>query len=155
VPMLQQEQGVVLAYVNDPLGVPKELIDPDGRVAWSASHSGWGEAVETWSDPKARHPARSPFRLLGHYADEETGLSCTRFRYFDAEVGRWCSPDPLGLAGGPNLFAFEGAPVTAVDPLGLASNFVFRGDDGYRPGDPMGYPIGSQQANEADIQTPW
>ncbi len=31
----------------------------------------------------------SPFRLLGQYADDETGLCYTRFRYFDAEAGRW------------------------------------------------------------------
>ncbi|HHH26832.1 MAG TPA: RHS repeat protein, partial [Polyangiaceae bacterium] len=40
-------------------------------------------------------------------------------RYFDAEAGRWCSPDPLLLAGGINLLAFGRSPTGAVDPLGL------------------------------------
>ena len=73
----------------------------------------------------------SPFRLLGQYHDEETGLAYTRFRYFDAEAGRWCSPDPLGFWGGKNLQAFDGSPSSDTDPLGLACeddpNFSYRG----------------------------
>ena len=61
----------------------------------------------------------SPFRLLGQYADEETGLACTRFRYWDPDVGRWCSPDPLGIDGGGRLFGFAGSPTFRVDPWGL------------------------------------
>jgi RHS repeat-associated protein len=64
----------------------------------------------------------SPFRLLGQYADDETGLTSTRFRFFDPEVGRWCSPDPLGLAGGPDLNGWNGAPTAEMDPLGLSTS---------------------------------
>jgi RHS repeat-associated protein len=123
VPMLQAEQGEVFAVVNDHLGMPKELVDQSGRVAWSAAHSAWGRVVEDYRDPSSRRrtPVESPFRLLGQYADEETGLCYTRYRYFDAEVGRWCSPDPLGIAGGKNLYALDGSPLGEVDPWGLAS----------------------------------
>jgi RHS repeat-associated protein len=123
VPMLQAEQGQVFAVVNDHLGMPKELIDKDGRTAWSAAHSGWGKVVAEHRDPSKRQERsiESPFRLLGQYADAETGLCCTRFRYFDADVGRWCSPDPLGLLGGRNLCQFNGSPAVEVDPLGLAA----------------------------------
>jgi RHS repeat-associated protein len=99
--------------------MPKELVDQDGRVAWAAAHSAWGRVVETWRDPLAKRAVETPFRLLGQYLDDETGLCCTRFRYFDPEVGRWLSPDPLGFAGGRNLFAFDGSPTVRVDPLGL------------------------------------
>ncbi|WP_437676273.1 DUF6531 domain-containing protein [Sorangium sp. So ce131] len=120
VPLLQAERGEVFSYLTDRVGVPKELLDQQGRVVWSAAHSAWGRVTETSVDPGPDRPAvESPFRLLGQYADEETGLCSTRFRYFDAEVGRWCSPDPLGLDGGPSLFGFDGSPVSAVDPFGL------------------------------------
>jgi RHS repeat-associated protein len=120
VPLLQQEQGAVFTYVNDHLGTPKELVDQDGRVAWAAGHSAWGRVVEVQRDPHAARAVESPFRLLGQYHDEETGLCYTRFRYFDAALGRWCSPDPLGIGGGANLFALDGAPTATIDPLGLA-----------------------------------
>jgi RHS repeat-associated protein len=119
VPLLHAEQGEVLSYVNDHLGMPKELIDRSGNVAWSATHSAWGKVTETRRDPKALR-VESPFRLLGQYADAETGLCYARFRYFDAEVGRWCSPDPLGIIGGRNATAFDESPTTTTDPMGLS-----------------------------------
>ncbi|WP_437969074.1 DUF6531 domain-containing protein [Sorangium sp. So ce260] len=123
VPLLQAEQGEVFSYVNDHVGVPKELIDASGRVAWSAAHSAWGRVTEAFVHPeRERRSGRavtSPFRLMGQYADDETRLCYTRFRYFDTEVGRWCSPDPLGIAGGTNLHGFGGSPAVVVDAFGL------------------------------------
>ncbi|MDI3287316.1 RHS repeat-associated core domain-containing protein [Polyangium sp. 15x6] len=124
VPALQAEQGEVFAVVNDHLGMSKELVDKEGRVAWSAAHSAWGRVSEAHRDEAVRRgrEVESPFRLLGQYADEETGLCYTRFRYFDAETGRWCSPDPLDVAGGSNLSGFDGSPISMVDPMGLQSD---------------------------------
>ncbi|WP_437897637.1 RHS repeat-associated core domain-containing protein [Sorangium sp. So ce124] len=125
VPLLQQQDGRVLTYVNDHLGTPKELLDPRGLVAWAAAHSAWGKVTEVWRDPISvlnhRTTVESPFRLLGQYADEETGLCYTRFRFFDPEIGGWCSPDPLGIRGGSGLFRLDGSPTSSIDPLGLSS----------------------------------
>ena len=125
VPLLQEDQGEVFSCVVDQVGAPRELLDSQGRVVWSAAHSAWGQLSEYYIDPeRARRPGRlieSPFRLLGQYADSETGLCYTRFRYFDAEVGRWCSPDPLGIRGGLNLFGFDGSPTNVSDPRGLST----------------------------------
>ena len=42
-------------------------------------------------------------------------------RYFDAKNEKYITPDPLGLAVGPDLYAFAlGQPHTLSDPLGLA-----------------------------------
>jgi RHS repeat-associated protein len=122
VPMLQAEGGEVFAVVCDHLGMPKELLGQDGRVAWAAAHSAWGRVVEVKraANVAGARPLESPFRLLGQYADEETGLCYTRFRYFDPQHGRWMSPDPLGVFGGLNLLAFDGTPTVDVDPWGLA-----------------------------------
>lgn len=119
-PLLQAERGAVFVVVTDHLGMPKELIDPDGRVAWSASHSAFGKVVEAWSDPASRYAGvASPFRMAGQYADDAIGLCYVRFRWFDADHGRWLSPDPLGYVGGQNLLAWDGSPLDGVDPLGL------------------------------------
>ncbi|WP_438027527.1 DUF6531 domain-containing protein [Sorangium sp. So ce233] len=121
--LLQAEQGEVLSYVNDQVGVPKELVDAQGKIAWAASHTPWGSVAETHVPPeraaRGARPVESPFRLLGQYADEETGLCHARFRYFDPDVGRWCSPDPLGLAGGNDPNGWDINPINWVDPLGL------------------------------------
>ncbi|NUP09295.1 MAG: RHS repeat protein, partial [Polyangiaceae bacterium] len=125
-PLLQAERNEVLLVVTDHHGVPKELIDGAGRVAWAAAHDPWGRIIAERWDPIGEqnrgYRVRSPFRLLGQYDDEGLGLTMTRFRYFDPEVGRWCSPDPLGLTGGLNLHGFDGAPTVVVDPLGLSTD---------------------------------
>lgn len=137
-PLLQAERREVFSYVNDHVGVPKELLDGAGKAIWSARHSAWGRAAETYHDTghatASERGVQSPFRLLGQYADEETGLAATRFRYFDPDVGRWCSPDPLGIDGGADLFGFNGSPATDVDPLGLQIE--------YFPQDDLGRPTG-------------
>ncbi|WP_241228060.1 RHS repeat-associated core domain-containing protein, partial [Pectobacterium wasabiae] len=55
----------------------------------------------------------------GQYADEETGLHYNLFRYYDPTVGRFTTPDPIGLAGGINLYQYAPNPLGWVDPLGL------------------------------------
>jgi RHS repeat-associated protein len=123
-PLLHAERGEVFVYVLDQVGVPRELVDAAGNVAWSGRFSAWGKL-----EKEAHEPARLqsnkivsvPFRLLGQVHDEDTGLAWTMFRVFDAETGRWLSPDPLGIRGGFNLFALDGAPTVEVDPFGLST----------------------------------
>jgi RHS repeat-associated protein len=48
------------------------------------------------------------------------GLSFFRNRFYDRATGRWTQEDPIGIAGGLNLFAYVGNnPVTYTDPFGL------------------------------------
>jgi RHS repeat-associated protein len=52
--------------------------------------------------------------------DYMPGLSFFRNRFYDQSTGRWTQEDPLGVAGGVNLYAFNGNnPVMFTDPFGL------------------------------------
>jgi len=130
VPFLQVEAGQTFGVITDHLGMPKELIDELGRVAWRSEHGAWGNVTRATSNEGAA-AVDSPFRLLGQYADQETGLCFTLFRYFEAQTGRWLSPDPLGLLGGKNLSGFNGAPTDATDPLGLTCHKDTNNGKGY------------------------
>ena len=47
-------------------------------------------------------------------------LSFFRNRAYDQETGRWTQEDPIGLAGGVNLYQFNGNdPASYTDPFGL------------------------------------
>ena len=59
-------------------------------------------------------------RFPGQYFDKETGLHYNYFRYYEPETGRYISPDPIGLAGGINVFEYANSNSTVfVDPDGL------------------------------------
>jgi RHS repeat-associated protein len=48
------------------------------------------------------------------------GLSFFRNRVYDQGTGRWTQEDPIGVAGGLNLYAFNGNnPAAYTDPFGL------------------------------------
>ena len=47
-------------------------------------------------------------------------LHNNRYRYYDPQVGRFISKDPIGFAGGLNVYAYAPNPVGWVDPFGLA-----------------------------------
>jgi RHS repeat-associated protein len=58
--------------------------------------------------------------MAGQYHDAETGLFYNWNRYYNPEIGRYVSSDPIGLAGGINTFNYvEQNPLLYVDPEGL------------------------------------
>jgi len=52
--------------------------------------------------------------------DPATGLIYARNRWFDPELGRFASVDPMGYSDGPNLYQYGlNNPINFSDPLGL------------------------------------
>jgi RHS repeat-associated protein len=66
------------------------------------------------------------FGFHGRELDFATGLVYFRNRWYDPELGRFTTSDPLGYVDGPSLLAFaSNDPVNRRDPLGL-QDFEFR-----------------------------
>ncbi|MGA9704568.1 RHS repeat-associated core domain-containing protein, partial [Pseudomonas sp.] len=61
-------------------------------------------------------------RFQGQYLDREIGLHYNTFRFYDPDVGRFTTPDPIGLLGGFNLYQYAPNPIGWVDPWGWAGN---------------------------------
>ncbi|MFF6968052.1 RHS repeat-associated core domain-containing protein [Streptomyces anthocyanicus] len=103
------------AIVTDLVGAPTELVSPDGDIGWRLRTTLWGLPVDG-----SGGSTDCPLRFPGQYHDPETGLHYNYFRYYDPGLGRYCSLDPLGLAGGPNPAWYTPNPTAWIDPFGLA-----------------------------------
>jgi RHS repeat-associated protein len=112
-------QQKIRHYHNDPNGLPEHLTDNDGQTVWHARYQVWGNTRE-----ETRHPSfnqEQNLRFQGQYLDRETGLHYNTFRFYDPDVGRFTTPDPIGLLGGLNLYQYAPNPIGWVDPWGLAA----------------------------------
>jgi RHS repeat-associated protein len=66
------------------------------------------------------NPGFQPFGFAGSLYDADLNLHHFGAREYDPTVGRWLQPDPLGLEGGLNLYAYCGNdPINYIDPSGL------------------------------------
>ncbi|WP_339493278.1 RHS repeat-associated core domain-containing protein [Pseudomonas sp. EA_35y_Pfl1_P108] len=103
-------------YHNDLNGLPEQLTEADGHSVWQATYRVWGNTVEEVREPY--YIEEQNLRFQGQYLDREIGLHYNTFRFYDPDVGRFTTPDPIGLAGGINLYAYAANPYGWIDPLG-------------------------------------
>lgn len=111
------ESRQVWYYHTDVTGTPQEVTAADGTLVWAGYIRGFGENAADISNSGAYF--HQPLRLPGQYFDDETGLHYNLFRYYVPECGRFVSQDPIGLAGGINLYQYAPNPLSWIDPLGL------------------------------------
>ncbi|SDZ51886.1 RHS repeat domain-containing protein, partial [Pseudomonas salomonii] len=104
-------------YHNDLNGLPEQLTEADGRMLWQATYRVWGNTLEEVREPY--YIEEQNLRFQGQYLDRETGLHFNTFRFYDPDVGRFTTPDPIGLAGGINLYKYAPNPISWIDPWGL------------------------------------
>ncbi|QHG64924.1 hypothetical protein C2H86_11075 [Pseudomonas putida] len=100
-------------FHTDQIGTPLELTDSDGTIVWQATYRSWG-AIEHL----AVDQVQQNLRFQGQYLDDETGLHYNTFRFYDPEVARFTTQDPIGLLGGFNLYKYAPNSTGWLDPLG-------------------------------------
>jgi RHS repeat-associated protein len=118
----QDTASPVVAYFHhDHLQTPLQATDKAGNVVWAASYNAFGKASITTPAATADKPTITVnLRLPGQYLDEETGLHYNWHRYYDGEIGRYTTEDPIGLRGGINRFSYAvSSPLRNTDPMGL------------------------------------
>ena len=114
-----QEQHIRYFH-TDLNGCPEELTDANGKILWECSFQLWGKRIH-----EIEHESvEQNLRYQGQYLDRETGLHYNTFRYYDPDTGRFTQPDPIGLAGGLNLYQYAPNAFTWIDAWGLTEDWV-------------------------------
>ena len=98
----------------DLLGSVRDIVNADGKVLGHREYNAFGKVT------RSTGKAESPFGYTGKMFDDATGLQWNINRWYDAEVGRWVSEDPIGFEGNDmNLFRYAAnSPMIFVDPDG-------------------------------------
>ncbi len=102
-------------HVQDELGNIIGIVENGAYVSQTNSYDAWGTPTETG----IAYNNRLRWKSLAWEGDV-ISLYYMRNRWYDYETGRFMSEDPVGLAGGINLYAFAGNdPIGGSDPYGL------------------------------------
>jgi len=104
-------------YTKDHLGSVRELVNGNGTLQTRYDYDLWGGRT------KITGTVESEVGYTGHHHHGKSGLVLTWYRAYDPVTGRWLSRDPIGEAGGINLYGYVGNnPVNWVDPFGLIAS---------------------------------
>ncbi len=103
-------------YHFDASGNTAQLTSGTGTVLSAYTYLPFGEIRSTAGT------VVNPFTFHGQLGvmSEGQGGYFMRARYYDSTIGRFTQPDPIGLAGGLNLYRFaDNNPISFADPQGL------------------------------------
>ena len=114
----RRDGGNVAAYYDfDAGGNTVALTNTSGTVVNNYRYFPNGSPLTT------NESLTNPFQFGGESGvmNEGNGLQFMRARFYDPAIGRFTQMDPIGVAGGLNLYGYAGNdPVNGSDPSGLS-----------------------------------
>lgn len=108
-----------LYYLQDHLGSTIGLADGLGNVVERQQYEAFGLSAGS---------LLTRYGFTGRELDPLTRLMNYRARWYDPNQGRFLTEDPIGLAGGLNLYSYvANNPLRFLDPSGLSLKTFFQG----------------------------
>ena len=97
----------------------------NGVVLGKSAVNAWGEPIR---DANGNAAGAGYGAKFGYVRDGESGFYLCTLRYYDASGGRWLTRDPIGYAGGSNLYGYAlNDSVNRVDPSGKIAPLIVGG----------------------------
>jgi RHS repeat-associated protein len=106
--------------LTDQIGSVRRVLDAKGTNVTTLNYDSYGNLLSaTGSNPDAA----GRFAFAGREFDADTGLYFNRARYYDPELGRFISEDPVRFEGGEaNLYRYaRNNPLKFRDPTGTVA----------------------------------
>jgi RHS repeat-associated protein len=121
---ISQKVGTTISYfLKDHLGSTTALTSSTGAITSSATYDSFGNATGNLA---------TRYGYTGREKDATTGLMYYRNRWYDSNLGRFISEDPIGFSGGINQFGYVGGNAqNSVDPTGTQ----IRSAERWQPGE--------------------
>ena len=138
------EGATTKTLISDALGSTIAMADSTGIVT-SWTYDAYGKATYTGQNQS------NSYLYTGRELDG-TGLYYYRARYYHPTLSRFISEDPIGIAAGPNSYAYVGGnPVSFVDPQGEFFVPIVVGIASFAAGYYAGGKIGDKVVSAADF----
>ncbi|MBA3993295.1 MAG: hypothetical protein C0469_07190 [Cyanobacteria bacterium DS2.3.42] len=103
-------------YARSHLGSVSEITDNGGTIEAQYGYDSYGR------NQKFAGIMDADFGFDGYYNHFRSSLSVTQNRSYSASLARWINRDPIGEAGGKNLYTYVNSnPVSYSDPSGLVN----------------------------------
>lgn len=100
-------------YHSDALGTTRMMTDDSGAQVEDVVYTAFGERI---SGSSRRYGYVGSF---GYQSHDEMQYQHVGARYYDPSSGRFLQRDPIGISGGPNVYAYVfNRPTMGVDPTG-------------------------------------
>jgi RHS repeat-associated protein len=105
-------------YHADRAGNITAMMDSGGTIVAQYLYDAFGNQIGQWGvDNKAD---LNTYRFSSKEVHARSGLYYYGYRYYSPSYQRWLNQDPIGEAGGLNLYQFNyNNPQNIVDPFGL------------------------------------
>jgi len=167
-PLEQHTATTAYSIHVDHIGRVRELVDDAGRVVWEDRSGVWAET--RGADAEAGGRRLCPLGFPGQIYEPGTALWYNRFRFYFAETAHYTTPDPGGIWGGLDAYAYTADPVNHFDPLGLICRnktddpALYRADrrppeqicsEGFQQWNPNGTASLVEHVNGSNQDTPW
>ncbi|MEW6413227.1 MAG: RHS repeat-associated core domain-containing protein [Candidatus Zixiibacteriota bacterium] len=98
-----------------------QVTDGAKDIVWSSDYYPFGSLYDE------QVVQSNELRFPGQYHDRESDLYYNWHRYYEPQLGRYVTPDPLGIgAGDVNLYRYVvGNPLSSADPSGMILEWIF------------------------------
>jgi RHS repeat-associated protein len=103
-------------YHEDGNGNVVDMTDANGALVATYLYEPYGQLIGAWG----KLSQTNLYRFSSERYNVASGAYFYLYRMYSPELRRWVNQDPIGEAGGMNLYGFVGnSPVNYVDPYGL------------------------------------
>jgi RHS repeat-associated protein len=105
--------GAYSYYMRDNLGSTRAVYNQAEVSVAGFDYTPYGQASAAHDTVDVTH------RYTGHDWDATANLYFAPYRFYNPQLARWMTRDPLGMVDGPNVYAYvRSQPTQLIDPLG-------------------------------------